>query len=68
VGPKKIAGYLASKGYVVDNNQAYRIICEAGLNHPITASRKTWGTNASSESTTTAYGKLTLSYVITTGG
>ena len=43
-GPKKIAGYLSRKGYTVDNNQAYRIICEAGLNHPISEPRKTWGT------------------------
>lgn len=44
-GPKKIAGSLRLKGYSIDNNnQAYRIICEAGLNHPITAPRKTWGT------------------------
>ena len=43
-GPKKIAGYLSRKGYIIDNNQAYRIILEAGLNHPITQPRKTWGT------------------------
>jgi transposase InsO family protein len=43
-GPKKIAGCLKRKGCAVDNNQAYRVICEAGLNHPITAPRKTWGT------------------------
>jgi putative transposase len=43
-GPKKITGYLSRKGYIVDNNQAYKIICEAGLNHPITQPRKTWGT------------------------
>jgi len=43
-GPKKIARYLSRKGYSVDNNQAYKIICEASLNHPITAPRKTWGT------------------------
>jgi len=43
-GPKKIAGRLKLKGYEIDNNQAYRIICEAGLNHPISEPRKTWGT------------------------
>ncbi len=43
-GPKKIAGYLKLKGYNIDNNEAYRIICEAGLNHPISLPRKTWGT------------------------
>jgi transposase InsO family protein len=43
-GPKKIAGRLKLKGYEIDNNQAYRIICEAGLNHPINEPRKTWGT------------------------
>jgi transposase InsO family protein len=43
-GPKKIAGSLRLKGIVVDHNEAYRIICEAGLNHPITQPRKTWGT------------------------
>jgi transposase InsO family protein len=43
-GPKKIAGSLRLKGYDIDNNEAYRIICEAGLNHPITEPRKTWGT------------------------
>lgn len=43
-GPKKIAGMLKRKGYAIDHNQAYRIICEAGLNNPITEPRKTWGT------------------------
>ena len=43
-GPKKIAGYLSRRGFTVDNNQAYKIICEAGLNHPIVEPRKTWGT------------------------
>ncbi len=43
-GPKKIAGTLSHKGFTIDNNQAYRIIKEAGLNHPITQPRKTWGT------------------------
>jgi transposase InsO family protein len=43
-GPSKIAGHLKHKGFSIDHNQAYHIICEAGLNHPITAPRKTWGT------------------------
>jgi putative transposase len=43
-GPKKIAGTLSHKGFLIDNNQAYRIIKDAGLNHPITQPRKTWGT------------------------
>jgi transposase InsO family protein len=43
-GSKKIAGSLRLKGFNIDNNQAYKIICEAGLNHPITSPRKTWGT------------------------
>ena len=43
-GPNKIAGCLKRKGCVINHNKAYRIICEAGLNHPITAPRKTWGT------------------------
>jgi transposase len=43
-GPNKIAGTLKLKGYDVDHNKAYRIICEAGLNHPITEPRKTRGT------------------------
>jgi transposase len=43
-GPNKIAGHLNHKGFNIDHNQAYRIIREAGLNHPITEPRKTWGT------------------------
>jgi putative transposase len=43
-GPNKIAGYLNRKGYTINHNQVYKIICEAGLNHPITQPRKTWGT------------------------
>jgi hypothetical protein len=43
-GPKKIAGSLQLKGFNIDNNQAYKIICQAGLNHPITQPRRTWGT------------------------
>ena len=41
-GPSKIAGCLKRRGCAIDHNQAYRITCEAGLNHPITAPRKTW--------------------------
>ena len=43
-GPNKIAGHLSHKGVIIDHNQAYHVICEAGLNHPITEPRKTWGT------------------------
>ena len=43
-GPNKIAGHLSHKGFNIDHNQAYYIICEAGLNHPIGEPRKTWGT------------------------
>lgn len=43
-GPNKIAGHLNHKGFPVDHNQAYHAICEAGLNHPVTEPRKTWGT------------------------
>ena len=43
-GPKKIVGYLSCKGYTVNNNQEYKIICEADLNHPMTQPRKSWGT------------------------
>jgi putative transposase len=43
-GPNKIAGHLKHKGFIIDHNVAYRIIREAGLNHPITEPRKTWGT------------------------
>jgi len=43
-GPSKIAGHLTHKGFSIDHNQAYHIICEAGLNHPIDEPRKTWGT------------------------
>ena len=43
-GPKKIAGSLKRKGCIIDHNKAYKIIREAGLNHPITEPRKTWGT------------------------
>ncbi len=43
-GPNKIAGHLSHKGFTIDHNQAYHVIREAGLNHPITEPRKTWGT------------------------
>jgi len=43
-GPNKIAGHLSHLGFTIDHNQAYRIIIEAGLNHPVTEPRKTWGT------------------------
>jgi putative transposase len=43
-GPDKIAGYLKHRGFNVDHHKVYSVICEAGLNHPITEPRKTWGT------------------------
>jgi transposase len=43
-GPNKIAGHLSHKGFTIDHNQVYQIICQAGLNHPITEPRKIWGT------------------------
>ena len=43
-GPNKIAGHLEHKGFSIDHNEAYRVICEAGLNHPVSEPRKTWGT------------------------
>lgn len=43
-GPKKIAGHLNHKDIDVDHHQVYAVICQAGLNHPISAPRKTWGT------------------------
>ncbi|MCJ7721076.1 DDE-type integrase/transposase/recombinase [Candidatus Bathyarchaeota archaeon] len=43
-GPNKIAGYLGHRGFAVDHHKVYSVICEAGLNHPITEPRKTWGT------------------------
>jgi hypothetical protein len=43
-GPNKIAGHLSHKGFTIGHNQAYHVICEAGLNHSITEPRKTWGT------------------------
>lgn len=42
-GPKKIEGYLKQSGFKVPHNRIYRVICEEGLNKPITAPRKTWG-------------------------
>jgi len=43
-GPNKIAGYLGHRGFAVNHHKVYSVICEAGLNHPITQPRKTWGT------------------------
>jgi len=42
-GPSKIAGHLSNKGFPIDHNRVYRVICEAGLNHPLGKPRKTWG-------------------------
>ena len=41
--PKKAAGTLRLKGYDVDHNLAYCIICEAGLNHPSNCAKKDVG-------------------------
>lgn len=43
-GPNKIAGYLIHRGITVNHHQVYDIVCQAGLNRPITEPRKTWGT------------------------
>jgi transposase InsO family protein len=43
-GPNKIAGHLNHKGFAIDHNMVYRVICEADLNHPVDKPRKTWGT------------------------
>ena len=43
-GPAKIAGRLNHKGFKIDNNRVYHVICEAGLNHPLNEPRKMWGT------------------------
>jgi transposase len=67
-GPRKIAGCLKRKGYVIDNNQAYRIICEAGLNRPITSPRKTWGTKRFQENTATVSGRLISSSAMMISG
>ena len=60
-GPNKIAGYLSHRDIDVDHHQVYAVICPAGLNHPITATRKTWETNVLSVNTTTASGGRILS-------
>jgi IS30 family transposase len=43
-GPNKIVGYLHHKSIDVNHHQVYDAICQAGLNRPIIAPRKTWGT------------------------
>jgi len=43
-GPSKIAAYLGHRALEVDHHQVYAVICQAGLNHPISTPRKTWGT------------------------
>jgi transposase InsO family protein len=43
-GPNKIAGYLEHRGLTVDHHKVYSVICEEGLNHPLTDHRKIWGT------------------------
>ncbi|MFQ5887886.1 MAG: helix-turn-helix domain-containing protein [Candidatus Hydrothermarchaeales archaeon] len=45
-GPNKIEGYLRKKQdrvKPVGHNTIYRIICDAGLNHPLDKPRKSWG-------------------------
>jgi len=42
-GPNKIAGHLRHKGVSIDHHKVYRVICEEGLNNPISEPRKTWG-------------------------
>ena len=44
-GPNKIAGCLKHKGFDVDHHKVYSVICEAGLNNPVSKPRKTWGTS-----------------------
>ena len=68
-GPKKIAGCLRLKGYDIDNNQAYRIICQAGLNHPIYCRLERPGEpSVSKENIATVSGKLILSCAMTIFG
>ncbi len=67
-GPNKIAGHLSHKGFTIDHNQAYHLICEAGLNHPITQPRKTWAPSVSKENIATVSGRLILSSAATIGG
>lgn len=43
MGPDKIAGYLRHKGFKVDHNIVYKIVCEEGLNNPNDKPRETWG-------------------------
>lgn len=38
-GSNKIEGYLRHRGFSVPHNGIYRIICEEGLNNPITKSK-----------------------------
>ena len=67
-GPNKIAGHLGHKGFTIDHHQAYEIICEAGLNHPISEPRKTGEPSVSKENTATASGRLILSSAMTISG
>ena len=67
-GPNKIAGHLSHKGFTVDHNQAYHIICEADLNHPITEPRKKGERSLSKESTAIVCGRLILNSAVTTSG
>lgn len=42
-GPNRIEGYLTQTGLSAGHSTIYRILCQAGLNQPITEPRKTWG-------------------------
>lgn len=68
-GPNKIASHLNHNGFIIDHNQAYQIICAAGLNHPITEPRKRRGEpSVSKESIVIVFGRLISSYAVTITG
>jgi len=67
-GPNKIEGYLKQRGFNVPHNRIYRIICEEGLNNPITTPRKTWGKKRFERNILTAFGRPILSSAATTTG
>ena len=66
--PKRLLASLRLKGYDVDNNQAYHIICEAGLNHPITSPERHGELSVSKENIATVSGKLISNCAATTIG
>lgn len=61
-GPNKIAGHLNHKGFCIDHNKVYHVICDADLNRPITEPRKTCGTSVSKENIATVFGRRILSF------